>query len=211
MLEAGLVVRVIDARAAGAAPSFVTGPKKGKPRAYRTPRALDDIDSVGLHHLGPNIGTTPKPGQTVDERAVWRALRQPYHIFCQPGLVVLAWHPEVVTWHGHGLNRRSVGLVAAGNFPATEAERQTKHDSTLGFLEALATALDFVRSELPHVRLLLTHSQSACKPADPGEMIVRMATAAGLAMNPPLVPVPGFKTGAGSPWVPAWSLPLETI
>lgn len=204
-----MAVQIIDARVAGAAPYYVTGPKKGERRAYRTPRPLDDIDAVGLHHLGPHIGLTPKPGQTAEERAVWRALRQPYAVWCQPGLVVLAWDFRVVTWHGHGMNRRSVGLVAAGNFPALEADRLPKHDDPAPYREALAVALDYIRREVPRARLLLTHSQSARKPADPGEMIARMATAAGQAMQPPLLPVPAFTIGNGRPWAPEWSRPLE--
>ena len=203
------MVRVIDARVAGAAPRFVTGVKKGNRRAYLSPRPLAAIDAVGLHHLGPNIGATPKPGQTVEERAVWRALRQAYHVWAQPGLVVLVWPLEVVTWHGHGLNRRSAGLVAAGNFPALEADRQPEHDDARGYHEAVAEGLAFIRRELPQVRLLLTHSQSAAKPADPGEMIARMATAAGQAMTPPLLPVPGFVIGNGRPWAPEWSRPFD--
>lgn len=202
-------VKIIDARVAGAAPRYVTGPKKGKRRAYQALRELDDIDAVGLHHLGPHIGLTPKPGQTVEERAVWRALRQPYAVWCQPGLVVLAWDFRVVTWHGHGLNKRSVGLVVAGNFPALEAQRGDTHDDPAPYGPALAEGLALIRRELPRVRLLFTHSQAARKPHDPGEMIARMALAAGQAMNPPLLPVPGFTMGNGRAWAPEWSRPLE--
>ncbi len=122
--------------------------------------------------------------------------------------MVLAWDFRVVTWHGNGLNRRSVGVVVAGNFPALELDRAELHDDAEPFGPALAVALGIVRAELLHVRLLLTHSQAARKPADPGEMIARMATAAGQAMHPPLLPVPGFTIGNGRPWPPAWSRPL---
>lgn len=201
-------VQIIDARVAGAAPRFVTGPKKGKRRAYLAPRPLAEVDAVGLHHLGPNIGLTPKAGQTAEERAVWRALRQPYHVWAEPGRVVLAWPFEVVTWHGNGLNHRSVGLVAAGNFPVLEADRLPTHDDARAYREAIAKALAFIHHELPQVRLLLTHSQAARKPADPGEMIARMALAAGQTMLPPMIPVPGFTIGKGRPWPPEWSRPL---
>jgi len=202
-------VEVIDARAAGSAPRYVTGPKRGQLRAYRTPRRLSSIDSIGLHHLGPGLSADPRPGQTMADRAVWRAKRQPYHVWCQPGLVVLAWGFERVTWHGNALNRRSVGLVAAGNFPALEAKREAHHDDPSAYAEALAVALDIVRAELPQLRLLLTHSQAARKPADPGEGIARIATAAGAALLPPLTPAPDFHVGNGSPWPSSWRLPLD--
>lgn len=202
-------VEVIDARVAGDAPRYVTGPKRGQRRAYRTPRRLPSIDAIGLHHLGPGLSSEPEPGQTVVARAVWRAKRQPYHVWVQPGLVVLVWPFSVVSWHGNGLNRRSVGIVAAGNFPSLEAKREAHHDDPRDYAEALAVALGIVRAELPHVRLLLTHSQAANKPADPGELVARIATAAGAAMLPPLTPVPGFHVGTGQPWPHPWRLPLD--
>ena len=177
-------VEVIDARVASEAPRYVTGLKRGQRRAYRAPRRLPSIDSIGLHHLGPGLSAEPEPGQTLAERAVWRARRQPYHVWVQPGLVVLAWPFSVVTWHGNALNRRSVGLVVAGNFPSLEAKREPHHDDPRDYAEALAVALGIVRAELLHVRLLLTHSQAANKPADPGELVARIATAAGAAMLP---------------------------
>lgn len=202
-------VEIIDARVAGEAPRYVTGPKRGQLRAYRAPRQLSSIDSIGLHHLGPGLSAEPKPGQTVAERAVWRAKRQPYHVWVQPDLVVLALHFSVVSWHGNALNRRSVGLVVAGNFPSLEAKRELHHDDPRDYAEALAVALGIVRAELPHVRLLLSHSQAANKPADPGELVARIATAAGAAMLPPLTPVPGFHIGTGQGWPHPWRLPLD--
>lgn len=202
-------VEIVDARIAGSWPRFVTGPKRGQRRAYRTTRPMSAIDSIGLHHLGPGLSAEPEPGQTVVERAVWRAKRQPYPVWVQPGLVVLAWPFSVVTWHGNALNRRSVGLVVAGNFPSLEAKREPHHDDPALYAEALAAALGVIRLELPHVRLLLTHSQAANKPADPGEGVARIATAAGAAMLPPLTPVPGFHVGTGQPWPHPWRLPLD--
>ena len=140
-------VEIIDARVAGEAPRYVTGPKRGQLRAYRAPRQLSSIDSIGLHHLGPGLSAEPKPGQTVAERAVWRAKRQPYHVWVQPDLVVLALHFSVVSWHGNALNRRSVGLVVAGNFPSLEAKRELHHDDPRDYAEALAVALGIVRAE----------------------------------------------------------------
>lgn len=201
-------VEIVDARVTGSSPRYVMGPKRGQRRAYRTPRPLSSIDSIGLHHLGPGLSTEPGPGQTVAERAVWRAKRQPYHVWVQPGLVVLVWPFSVITWHGNALNRRSVGLVAAGNFPSLEAKREPHHDDPSDYAEALAAALGVIRLELPHLRLLLTHSQAANKPADPGESIARIATAAGAAMLPALSPAPGFSIGNGKPWPHEWRRPL---
>lgn len=202
------MVQVIDARIPGALPRYVTGPKQGRLRAYETPRDLDHIDAIGLHHLGPNIGLRPKPGQSVPERAVWRALRQPYHVWAQPGLVVLAWPFEAVTWHGGGLNRRSVGVVCAGCFPSTEAKRTPEHDRAEDYAEALAVALGIIRREVPSIDRILTHSQTSAKPADPGEMIARIAVRAGAAMSPPLLPRPDFAVDSGRPWVAQWRAPL---
>ena len=75
--------------------------------------------------------------------------------------------------------------------------------------EAIAAALGIVRAELPHVRLAFTHSQAANKPADPGELVARIVTAAGAAMLPPLTPIPGYHVGAGQPWPHPWRLPLD--
>ena len=62
-------VEVIDARVASEAPRYVTGLKRGQRRAYRAPRRLPSIDSIGLHHLGPGLSAEPEPGQTLAERA----------------------------------------------------------------------------------------------------------------------------------------------
>lgn len=202
-------VEVIDAREAGSAPRYVTGSKRGKLRAYLSLRTASQIDAVALHHLGPHLSSEPKPGQTMAERAVWRAKRQPYSIWCQPGLVVLVWPFERVTWHGGLFNRRSVGLVVAGNFPALEAKRQPHHDDPRDYAEALAVALGIVRAELPHARLLLTHSQATRKPACPGELVARLATTAGAVLLPPLTPAPDFHVGTGQPWPSPWRLPLD--
>lgn len=203
-----MAVQVLDLRTPGALPRYVTGSKKGQLRAYETPRDLAYIDAVGVHHLGPNIGLTCKPGQSVAERAAWRALRQPYHVWAQPGLVVLAWPFEAVTWHGGGLNRRSVGLVAAGCFPSTEAKRLPHHDRAEDYAEALAVALEIIVREVPIVDRILTHSQTSAKPADPGEMVARIVTRAGRSMSPPLHPRPDFAVGTGRPWPPSWRVPL---
>lgn len=203
-----MTVKILDIRKRYTAPVFWTKARLGQARAYRRLRPLTDIDAFGLHHLGPHASADPKPGETVEDRAVWRARRQPYHIWVQPDLVVLAWPFECVTWHGNALNHRSIGIVVAGNFPSLEAHRAEQHDAPAPYAAALAAAFEAARLELPQVRLLLTHSQVANKPADPGEAIARIATNAGAAMTPPITCVPGYSAGTGRPWPDEWRKPL---
>jgi hypothetical protein len=199
-------VTVIDLRKRGTYPRYETGAKKGKRRAYRTLRSPDTIDAVCVHHLGPHAGAAPRKGQgeTILDRAVWRALRQPYTVWCQPGIVVLVWPFERVTWHGNGFNRRSLGLVVAGNFPALEADREDRHDDPQPCASSVRVALGILHAEVPSVRLLLTHSQAARKPADPGEAVAKIITAAGAALVPPLLPAPELVIGNGRPWAAEW-------
>jgi len=202
------MVEIHDARVAGTFPVYPPKHRKaGKRRAWRAARALTRIDAFGIHHLGPTPLTfDPKPGQTVLERAVWRAKRLPYHVWVQPGLVVLAWPFEVNTWHGNTMNGRTVGIVVAGNFPSLESRRRPHHDDPADYAEAITATLQYLRGELPHVRLLLTHSQYANKPADPGEGVAKLITAAGRDMLPPLTPVPGLVVGTGAPWPHEWRM-----
>lgn len=204
-------VTVIDLRKPGAYPRYMSGPKVGERRAYRTLRSRGSIYAACWHHLGPHASAEPRKGQgeTALDRAVWRALRQPYHVWCQPGIMVLVWPFERVTWHGNGFNRRSIGCVAAGHFPALEEKRGPKHDNAQPYESAIRVALGLLREEVPSMRLLLTHSQSAAKPADPGEAVAHLITAAGRALMPPMIPAPRLAIGNGRVWVDEWSLPLE--
>ena len=205
------MVEIHDARVAGTFPVYPPKHRKaGRARAYRQQRTREQLDAYGFHHLGPHLSADPKPGQTVLGRAVWRAKRQPYHVWVQPGLVVLAWPFECITWHGNGLNGRALGIVVAGNFPGLEAYRRPHHDDPADYAEAIAATLQYLRGELPHVRLLLTHSQYANKPADPGEGVAKLITAAGRAMLPPLTPVPSLAVGTGAPWPHEWRMLGDT-
>lgn len=200
------MVQIIDVRVPGRLPTYTTGSKKGKVRAYRGRRDPGDIDRLCVHHLGPHLSAEPRARQTYEERAVQRARAQPYHVWVQPGIIVLMWDFLVATWHGNGTNRRSVGLVVAGRFPALADCYDPKvHDRAEDYIESLDAAMARVAAELPGIRLVVTHSQYSAKPADPGESIARAAARIGGALG--LNTAPDLSAGTGSPWPAQWRRP----
>ena len=209
-------VILADARALGGFPV-----KKGARYAYPEPRDLDSVDAVGAHHWGPPAPSlVPRGTETMVDAAVRRSRSVAYHVSLWapeglPSIVVLAWPLTMVTWHGNGLNRRSVGLAFAGNFPALEAERAPGHSDPLDFAAALRVALEALLPELPMLRFLLTHSQAANKPADPGELAARLLAAEGgrLGLSPLpdwTAPRPTKKSPRGAPWPAEWRRPLSS-
>lgn len=200
------MIEFVDVRVPGRLPTFKTGKKKGKVRAYRGRRDPHEIDRVCVHHLGPHLSAEPKRGQTRIERAVQRARAQPYQVWAQPDIVVMAWDLLVATWHGNGANRTSVGLVVAGRFSALAEDFDPKiHDVAEEYAEALDAALARLVAELPSLRYVVTHSQYARKPADPGELIARAAARSGEALG--LRTLPDLSVGTGKPWPPEWRRP----
>lgn len=207
-------VQLIDVRSRGGYPV-----KHGERYAYRALRKLERIDAIGMHHWGPpSPSLVPLAGETVAEAAIRRARSVAYHVTCWREFVIVAWDFRLVTWHGNGLNRRSIGLSLAGNFPALEAERLPHHDDPLDFAESLTVALDFIAAEQPSVKYLLTHSQAANKPADPGELAARLATTICSGLPQPIVPLPDWiaprpkpTSPRGAPWPAEWRAPLGRL
>lgn len=192
--------KLIDVRSRGGYPI-----KHGERYAYKPLRKLTRPDAIGLHHWGPpSPSLVPYSGETIEQAAIRRSRSVAYHITCWRDFCVVAWDFRLVTWHGNGLNYRSIGVALAGNFPAFEAAREPHHDDPRDFLESLTLAIEFVASNAPSVEYLLTHSQTAIKPADPGELAARLATHVCAAQPRPIVPLPDWTAGKGSPWPEAW-------
>lgn len=210
-------VIVADARGLGGAP---LNRATGKPRAYRARRPLARVTAIGAHHWGP-----PSPslvllqGESVVDAAVRRSRSTVYHVDVWasrglPNIVVFAWPFDLVTWHGNALNRFSVGLALAGHFPALESKRLAAHDDPLDFMPGARVALELIKREVPGVRLLLTHSQAAAKPADPGELAVRLLATegarVGIATDPDwTAPLSKPTSPKGQPWPAEWRVPLR--
>lgn len=99
--------------------------------------------------------------------------------------------------------------MAAGTLASPRPLRPTeallgRPGAPLNPASAFAQASPLLPSALPAPPLLVTHSQSTSKPADPGEWLIRFAVV-------PLVRAgvvrvePEWSTGSGSPWPAAWT------
>lgn len=202
-------VKLLDARELGGAPMR----DDGRRRCYRRRRPLDAITQVCVHHWGVRVGLGRRRGETREAAAIRRARSTVYHVDVFRDMVVVAWPFDLVTWHGNGFNATSVGLAIAGRFPSFEAVRGPEHDDPLDFLDAIEVALNFLDSELPGLRHVVTHSQAAPKPSDPGELAARLAVQIGRTLPRPLTPRPDLVLGdgarRGAAWPECWRQPVS--
>lgn len=197
-------VQLLDTRASDGLPQH----SDGSLRCYSRRRNVEDVTQVCLHHWGTSVSVTPRAGETREDAAIRRARSTVYHVSVFRDLVVAAWPLDLVTWHSNAFNRTSAGLALCGRFPAYETHRGPEHDDPLDFLDALEVALNFLDTHLPNLRDIVTHSQSAAKPSDPGELTARLAVQIGETLPRPLRPRPDLKFGKGSPWPQRWRRPV---
>lgn len=186
---------IIDIRSRGLVPHYPRWHKKaGELRASRARRPVDKIRAQAWHHTGTSVR-----GRDSDQEAIKRALTLPYHVVVFRRCVVAAYDFSIRTYHGGKHLNHAIGVAVAGRFNV-DASKDT--DRIADFEESIATALDWLAAEVPGASLLLTHSQTARKPHDPGESIARI-----LAGRCDYSTDPDYTAGSGRPWPAAWRVP----
>lgn len=177
-----------------------------------SPRDPSEVDSIVLHQwaaevsIGKEARARVAAGETsYHEELAQRAISAPYHYsvgtHAGRGLVVKAWPALTYTNHAGSRNRHSLGIGVMGLWPQLGGEARD------GLAEALQWALRDAAAEIqkahPGPVRLETHSQTARKPADPGEWIVRSGVLP-LVRAGVLRVDPTWSERPGSPWPPEW-------
>jgi len=192
-------------------------------RLYAGERSAEAIDRVLMHHWGSPVSPAgddaapwallqrDRPADDVEREALLlaaRAVRVPYAISVgavgEVGLVIRAWPATLTMQHAAGQNATSYGVGIMGRWDRRAVDDAQRKRSTLDAIAAAgAVALELAAAECGvAVPMLHTHSQSAPKPDDPGEWIVRHVV--GPAVERRIVVVdPDWYTGKGRPW-PRW-------
>lgn len=188
----------------------------------RSPRDMAKVDRIILHQWGADVSLGAagrrlvEGGMSPAEALAQRAKETPYHFqagaIAGQGFAARVWPPELHTQHAGAENGRSLGVGIFGLFPREDEAPLDAHPGlALAAQKAIrmaAATMANPRPLLPSSRpappLLVTHSQSTSKPADPGEWLIRYAVV-------PLVRAgvvrvePEWSTGSGSPWPAAWT------
>lgn len=186
----------------------------------KSPRG-SEVDTIVLHQWGAAAELSLQARGRIhrgesNEAAEWakRCERVPYHFSATvlsdgTPLVVRAWPGEAYTNHAGSMNSRSIGVGIVGLLPRFSDDFDTALNEAVQ--EAVRAAAEEVRRLAPAsysarqcdapVRLL-THSQTAAKPADPGEQIIRALA----PLSPHVTETrPGYWAGDGSPWPDRWA------
>lgn len=186
----------------------------------KSPRG-SEVDTIVLHQWGAAAELSLQARGRIhrgesNEAAEWakRCERVPYHFSATvlsdgTPLVVRAWPGEAYTNHAGAMNARSIGVGVVGLFP------RFSDDFDNALTEAVQEAVRAAAEEVRHLApasysarqcdapvRLLTHSQTAAKPADPGEQIISALA----PLSPHAIAVePGHSAGDGSPWPDRWA------
>ncbi len=177
-----------------------------------SPRDPANVSAIVLHQwasevsLGKAARARVASGETsYHQELAKRATSAPYHYSVgahdDRGLVAKVWPALTYTNHAGSRNRHSVGIGVMGLYPKLGGE--TRPGLAEAVQWALRDAAAFIQQTHPGPVRLETHSQTARKPADPGEWIVRTCVLP-LVREGVLVVDPTWSERPGTPWPPEW-------
>jgi hypothetical protein len=163
-------------------------------------------------------------------RLAVRAIEAPYHysvgIVDGEPLVIRAWRTSLCTQHAGTMNGPAIGIAVMGSWPLTLAEfaampareRRARglpvsDDDERGLASALRVAIDLAVADAYPLRSvdstgpleLLTHSQSASKPRDPGGWAIGALAPMLCAPSPVIRVDPLWSQSPGAPWTADWT------
>ena len=152
-------------------------PKSNAINRARTPRDLKKIDAVVLHQMAFSRGSNLN-----------KYLRVTSHYIIMPDGKVGQLHPDTTYLNAsNSLNRRSVAIEFAGNFPNTRgrcwnASKFGCHTLTKPQIDAGRCLLAELKRKLPSMKFVFAHRQSrSMKSNDPGPDIWRNVAEWGIA------------------------------
>lgn len=142
-------------------------PSSGAINSRKTPRNLAAIDSVVLHQMAFSRGSDLN-----------RYLRVRSHFIIMPdGKVGQLYPSETYLNSSNTLNRRSVAVEFAGNFPSTRGKcwnsaKYGCHKLTQQQIDAGRCLLSHLKNKLPNMKHVFAHRQSSStRGNDPGPAI----------------------------------------
>jgi hypothetical protein len=152
-------------------------------------RSLESIDGITIHQtgVGSGFGITAqqlaRAGGSRRRALEERAKRTPYHVFYSPRERVSfgQWDPARYTFHGHGLNARTIGWAYDGN-----VQKVGEPLDVDGAQASLRATIRYLKDRGVPIKYLFAHRQSSAdRGGDPGarfwfEVVIPVAESEGL-------------------------------
>lgn len=133
-------------------------------RSFTSPRDLNLIDAVVLHHMAIYRGNAFNKYYKVVS----------HYIILQDGKIGKLWGPEFVLNASNGFNKRSIAIEFAGNFPNDKnrwrkGDENGRHCPTDAQIKAGRFLLQHLKQTMPNIRYVFAHRQSSSsRTDDPG-------------------------------------------